>query len=351
MEASSTVGETDGPAEPVSRWKMLQSLLLPIYVPAGLTTTGNTLLVPFLPVWLRGLGASDAMVGAFFSLQGLGATVSGPVSGALVASFGLKGSMIAALGAVTVISALCAVVEWVWLLLLLRMLLGASLSLYQVSRQTHIAATIPNHMRGTASSMLGGSMRIVSICGPLFGGAVVAALSVAAAFWLQAILFLLTAALVSLAITSPPAAAYRCKKKRPGVCDAVRSREARCALLKAAPTAVAISLARAARSMILPLCGSDAGLSNAALGVLVAISFAFDTALFPLAGYLMDHHGRKYAGVPSMIGFSISFVVLAFAATPAAVWTASILMGVSNGLTSGFLQVLGADLAPEVSQA
>ena len=71
-----------------------------------------------------------------------------------------------------------------------------------------------------------------------------------------------------------------------------------------------------------------------------------------------------------MVGFALSFAFLGTAATPAAVWVSSILMGVSNGLTSGFLQVcmgsgldcvgwaiadsvafplqvLGADLAPE----
>ena len=40
-----------------SRRGVLVSLLLPIYLPAGLVTTANTLLVPFLPLWLRGLGS------------------------------------------------------------------------------------------------------------------------------------------------------------------------------------------------------------------------------------------------------------------------------------------------------
>ena len=39
-----------------SRRGVLVSLLLPIYLPAGLVTTANTLLAPFLPLWLRGLG-------------------------------------------------------------------------------------------------------------------------------------------------------------------------------------------------------------------------------------------------------------------------------------------------------
>ena len=42
---------------PPSRRGVLVSLLLPIYLPAGLVTTANTLLAPFLPLWLRGLAA------------------------------------------------------------------------------------------------------------------------------------------------------------------------------------------------------------------------------------------------------------------------------------------------------
>ena len=87
-------------------------------------------------------------------------------------------------------------------------------------------------------------------------------------------------------------------------------------------------------------------MGSAALGGLVAMSFTFDALLFPAAGYLMDTCGRKWAGVPSLIGFTISFALLAVSSSKAAVWVSGALMGVSNGLTSGFLQVLGADLAP-----
>ena len=39
---------------PSSRRGVLVSLLLPVYLPAGLSTTAQTLLVPFLPLWLPG---------------------------------------------------------------------------------------------------------------------------------------------------------------------------------------------------------------------------------------------------------------------------------------------------------
>ena len=122
---------------------------------------------------------------------------------------------------------------------------------------------------------------------------------------------------------------------------------ARRALTFAAPTAFAVSFARAARSMLLPMRSSELGLSDAALGGVVSTSFAFDALLFPLAGLLMDRWGRKWVGVPSLAGFTLAFAVLATAQGPKAVWAAGAMMGVSNGLTAGFLQVLGADLAPE----
>ena len=87
-------------------------------------------------------------------------------------------------------------------------------------------------------------------------------------------------------------------------------------------------------------------MSNAVLGALVANSFTFDFLLFPLAGQLMDRAGRKWAGVPALICFAISFALLALSDTSQALWVVSSLLGVSNGLTAGFLQTLGADLAP-----
>ena len=48
---------------PSSRRGVLVSLLLPVYLPAGLSTTAQTLLVPFLPLWLRGCMWSKPLAG------------------------------------------------------------------------------------------------------------------------------------------------------------------------------------------------------------------------------------------------------------------------------------------------
>eukprot|EP00966_Prymnesium_polylepis_P162746 3761456-Prymnesium_polylepis.1 len=65
---------------------------------------------------------------------------------------------------------------------------GSGRSLFQVARQSLIAARVPNELRGTASSSIGGAMRVAGVAGPLVGGAIVEAFNVAAAFWVQAAL-------------------------------------------------------------------------------------------------------------------------------------------------------------------
>ena len=115
--------------------------------------------------------------------------------------------------------------------------------------------------------------------------------------------------------------------------------QARRALALSAPTAFALSFARAARSLLLPLRASELGLSDLAIGGVVSVSFVFDALLFPLAGLLMDRWGRKWAGVPSLAGYTLSFAVMATAQGPASAWVAGALMGMSNGITAGFLMV------------
>lgn len=64
---------------------------------------------------------------------------------------------------------------------------------------------------------------------------------------------------------------------------------------------------------------------------MTAISFAVDTALVPLAGYVMDRYGRKYAGVPALVLSALGLVVLALAGTSDACVLAAVALGLGNG--------------------
>eukprot|EP00966_Prymnesium_polylepis_P279112 6447966-Prymnesium_polylepis.1 len=73
-----------------TRGAVLKTLLLPVYIPAAIVAVANTALLPFLPVWLRDLGATDASIGIVMGMNGLGGMLAGPPAGVLIAIAGVR---------------------------------------------------------------------------------------------------------------------------------------------------------------------------------------------------------------------------------------------------------------------
>ena len=85
-------------------------------------------------------------LGAFFSVQGLGAMIAGPPAGEIIALLGVRVAMVGAQGSIALVCALCALATWLPLLLVLRAVLGASLSLFQVAPPPRAQATYIHYM-------------------------------------------------------------------------------------------------------------------------------------------------------------------------------------------------------------
>ena len=104
---------------------------------------------------------------------------------------------------------------------------------------------------------------------------------------------------------------------------------------------------RAGRDTVIPLYASNViGLDVGRVGLLLSIAAAVEMAMFLPAGWTMDHLGRKYALVPSF-----GLQALAMAAVPltrsfAGLLACATAIGLANGLSSGGMMTLGADLAP-----
>jgi len=60
----------------------------------------------------------------------------------------------------------------------------------------------------------------------------------------------------------------------------------------------------------------------------------------------MDQHGRKQAGVPSLGLSAIGLALLALASSPPGMLFAAVVLGLGNGMSNGWIQTVGADLAP-----
>ena len=104
---------------------------------------------------------------------------------------------------------------------------------------------------------------------------------------------------------------------------------------------------RMSRPIIIPLYATDIiGLDELAVGAIISVSGFVDTAMFYPAGLIMDRYGRKYAIVPCFGLQAVGMALVPFSGTFAGLLLATALIGLANGIGSGTMMTLGADLAP-----
>ena len=103
---------------------------------------------------------------------------------------------------------------------------------------------------------------------------------------------------------------------------------------------------RAGRTIVIPLFAAEVlGLAVDQIGLIVSISVAVDFSLFVVAGWLMDRVGRKFAIVPCFGIQALGMALVPFATSYTSLLFAAVLIGIGNGLGSGSMMTLGADLS------
>jgi MFS family permease len=105
---------------------------------------------------------------------------------------------------------------------------------------------------------------------------------------------------------------------------------------------------RAGRLFIIPIYGVDQlSLRPQEVGLVMTVSALLDVSMFIPAGMLMDRFGRKTAAVPSFAIMTAGVALIPLADSFAGLMLAGAVIGLGNGLGSGTMMTLGADLAPE----
>ena len=99
--------------------------------------------------------------------------------------------------------------------------------------------------------------------------------------------------------------------------------------------------------IIIPLYAKDVvRLSTQGVRLVEMISSAVDMSMFPVAGAMMDRFGRRYATVPGISLFATGMLLMPFTGSFTWLLLAAVLMRFGNGIASGTMMTLGADLAP-----
>ena len=107
---------------------------------------------------------------------------------------------------------------------------------------------------------------------------------------------------------------------------------------------------RAGRNTIVPLFAADViGLTVQEVGWIVSIAAFVDMSMFYPAGLIMDRFGRKFAVVPCFFIQAVAMALIPFTDSFSGLLMATCLLGFGNGIGSGTMMTLGADLAPEGS--
>ena len=153
------------------------------------TIVAMTLLIPYLPIYVRELGVTDPRAVAQWSGVTFGATflmaaLTAPLWGALGDRYGRKSMLIRASAGMTVAMSLTGLVQNVWQLLGLRLLVGL-LGGYTSGSTVLVATQTPKNRSAWALGVLSSGIMAGSVIGPLLGGIAPDLIGIRATFFLS----------------------------------------------------------------------------------------------------------------------------------------------------------------------
>lgn len=339
----------------------IKAMALSVYVPTLILRFCRGMLIPVLPIYALSFGVSEIFVGLAVGIMGIGTIVGDIPAGMLAARYGVKRTMQIGLGCIALPMLMLAFVNSYFAFLLFYFAAGVGVALWNIALHGYMAHEISTSQRGKSIALLGGLGRVGSFLGPAIGGLIATRYSESMVFALFAILTAVTIFFPSRylqASTDGSTSSTDGHEAKPvrhhGAIEQIRylfsilRQDAR-VLGAAGIGQLFAQTIRSGRQIIVPLYGDAIGLDLQTIGLIVSIAAAVDMSLFPIAGYIMDRLGRKFSIVPSFLIQGIGMALIPFTGGFAGLLAAASIMGLGNGLSSGTMMTLGADLAPSES--
>ena len=344
-----------------------------IYGPTILFALGEGAVIPLIPIIAAQLGADVATAALVASALVVGQLCGNIPAGWAVARIGERFTMAIAgsLSLVGVVGMVYAPGLGVFAASVF--LIGFCAAGFGLARHSFMTTRVPLNFRARALSLLGGTFRLGMFVGPFVaedreqsGGDEHAAIWFFGGCLIATVLLVLLGPDPEKQLADVPEERLRIAEDTgEPVTGAIPTAERigvfqtmwrfRRVLSRLGLAAASLSAVRSARQVVLPLWGFSIGLDAQTIALVVGISGAIDFALFYASGQVMDRFGRLWAALPAMVLMGAGFIALA--CTPdldsAAMWFAMFAagLGVGNGLSSGILLTLGADVAPRADPA
>ncbi|WP_125776457.1 MFS transporter [Antribacter gilvus] len=316
------------------------------YAPSVVSSVGHGAVMPVLAIQAVDLGASVPVAALVVALMGVGALAGSLPAGAVVARFGERRTLMVAglVDAVAMVAAFLA--PAVWPLGVAVVVSGASWSAFLLARQGFLIDAVPVSHRARGMALLGGSMRVGLLFGPLLGAALIHLSGLRAVFLLAAC----SAVVSALIVIRMPDFGRRERGTTPARVHTVLLRYRR-TLLTLGVAVIVIAASRSVRTGLLPLWADHVGLDAAVVSLLFAIAASIDILLTLPGGWLLDTRGRQVVAVPVVLAVGIGCLLLPLTDSALGVGAVMALIAFGNGLGSGIVMTLGADVAPVEGRA
>ncbi len=317
------------------------------YLPIMLTGAAVGAATPVAALRASELGADLRTAALIVALVGVGQLLGAVPSGALVARIGERATLVraGALDAAALLVVVLAQDRWVLAAALLAS--GLASSAFFVARQGFMIDVLPPERLARGMSLLGGSMRVGFLLGPLVG-------AIAAHLWgtrgALAAAFVFSLGSVVLIATGPSLGRHDRGSGGPTPIGAVLRRHAR-TFLTVGTVALVIAGLRQSRSVLLPLWATFIGLDGARTSLAFVLAGIVEVAVVYPAGWLMDHRGRTVVAGALVAMVSTALVLLPAVGGFTGFALVASLVGIGNGFGSGILMTLGADAAPAADRA
>jgi MFS family permease len=340
---------------PYLRKLVRDPLILPFYVPAVAVFLGYGLMIPVLPYYAESFGVSYGWVGAVTSAQALGMLVTDLPSGLLLRRLGQKRAMLLGLGLMVIMRAGFYWAGSIQEAFIYRFISGFGVALFGVARHAYISEHAEVASRGRAMALFGGLNRVGKFVGPLIGGYVAVAAGLRVPFIVSGLISL--PAVICVAAFVPGKGAARRKPHVDSTAGGAKRlwtvvRKQAALLAPAGLGQIFVQMIRSGRDTVIPLYAAGIlGLDVDQVGLMLSIAAAIEMTMFIPAGWLMDNLGRKYSYVPSFGIQAVAMACVPLTGSFAGLLVCASVLGAANGLSSGGMMTLGADLAPAEMRA
>jgi MFS family permease len=337
----------------VSEEFRLRSVAVSAYGPATLFGLAEGAMLPVIILSAIDRGASTSVAALIGALLGIGSIVTNIPSGILATRIGERRSMIVAAIATVIGLGFCLIDlgRGSWSLLVYGfgiLLIGAASSVYSLARQSYLTEMVPPHMRARALSTLGGTLRIGVFVGPFLGAGAMQLWGLPGAYYVSLVAIVAAGVIVcrvpDLELSDQHKAAAAQVTSRGILRRYWRT------FLTLGTGVLLLSAIRQTRQVVIPLWAAHIGLSPTANSVIYGVAGAIDALTFYPAGKVMDVHGRRWVAVPCVIIMGISFVLMPLTRGAVTLALTAMLMGFGNGIGSGIVMTLGADISPEIGR-